>query len=277
MKEWTPKAELYDFGRPFSESQVIALFAALEEGNSDQSLRVYEPGCGTGRILVPLAKRYPTWKFVGLDSSVSSLSVCRQRCLNEGITNIEVHEGLVTDELPKSSFDIVIHSSVLHVIPSWQKVMAQLSDHLSNQGIFCLIGDYGDIYDAALGRDVKTGIDPALTEFWNHYLELRQHFGAPSAESSQIGCRWDLQSTDLAVWLEGKGFKEFKTVNTDWDEVFSASDLMRIVEERCYSSMFTVEKEIFDQIIMQLKVDLPRLRVTSARSRHQAAARFFTL
>ena len=277
MKEWTPIAELYDFGRPFPENQITSLFAAYGEVHSHRTLRVYEPGCGTGRILVPLANSFPSWNFVGLDSSISSLTVCRRRCLNDGIENIEVREGLVTDDLPKGSFDMVLHSSVLHVVPQWQKVMAQLRDCLRKHGVFCLIGDYGDIYDAALGREVKAGIDPALIKFWNRYLELRQRFGAPNTESSQIGCRWDLHSTELAVWLETNGFSEFKTVSTNWEETFSASDLMRIVEERCYSSMFTVRKAVFEEICAQLKADLPHLGVTSARSRHQATARFFSL
>lgn len=197
MAEWTPKAELYDFGRPFPPDQVTALFAPFGEDYSNRLFQVYEPGCGTGRILVPLAKNYPAWNFAGLDSSTSSLEVCRQKCLKEGLGNVEVRKGLVTDALPESSFDMVLHSSVLHVIPTWQNVMEQLRHSLRNKGIFCLIGDYGDIYDAALGREVKPGIDPALKKFWNHYLELRKSSGAPSTESSQIGCRWDLQSTEL--------------------------------------------------------------------------------
>jgi hypothetical protein len=40
--------------------------------------------------------------------------------------------------------------------------------------------------------------------------------------------------------------------------------------------MFTVDKEIFDRIIAQLKTRLPSLDIdTSAVSKHQAVARFY--
>jgi SAM-dependent methyltransferase len=276
VKSWTPKAELYDFGRPFPAEKVVGLFRAFAGEENTAKLRALEPGCGTGRILVPLARAFPQWKFVGVDSSRESLQVCQARASKAGLQNIHLLNESIEESLPVEPVDIIIHSSVLHVIPNWRNAMQELCSRLTDDGTFCLIGDYGDIYDAALGRPSSTAIDVNLSRFWKAYIEIRKAAAAPDTESSQIGCRWDLDSSDLATWLEDHSFYERNRSQLAWTKQFSLADLFRIVEERCYSSMFTVDKEIFDRIIAQLKTRLPSLDIdTSAVSKHQAVARFY--
>ena len=276
MKSWTPKAELYDFGRPFPAEKVVGLFSAFAEAEKRVKLRALEPGCGTGRILVPLARAFPHWQFVGIDASQGSLQVCQARASEAGLQNIRLLNGSIEECLPVDPVDIIIHSSVLHVMPNWQNAMQELCSRLTDDGTFCLIGDYGDIYDAALGRTSSSAIDVNLSRFWKAYIEIRKEVGAPGTEGSQIGCRWDLESSDPASWLEEHNFSERSRTQLEWAEQFSLGDLFRIVEERCYSSMFTVQNENFDEIITKLKARLSSLCIDAMSvSKHQALSRFY--
>jgi SAM-dependent methyltransferase len=276
MKSWTPQPEMYDFGRPFPEPRVQELFKGLGARFQRGNLKVFEPGCGTGRVLLPLARANPQWSFDGIDSSPGCLEVFQRRLLERGIENVSAKLGLIPNEMPLGPFDIIIHSSVLHVVPNWREALAVLASRLSPNGVLCLVGDYGDIYDAALGRANSPGIDPALQHFWNRYIELRRYFNAPNPESSQIGCRWDLESSDLATWLLSNGFCESYRKQTSWQEQFTVEHLMQIVEQRCYSSMFTVEQDAYCKVVTQLKEDLRNTKEGLTVSRHQAVARFFS-
>lgn len=209
-----------------------------------------------------------------MDSSPAALAILRGRSQGR-MANVKVFEGTLPNDLPLGPFDLILHSSVLHAVPEWQQTMSLLSERLTADGVFCLVGDYGDIYDAALGRNVRPEIDRGLKLFWDHYLSLRNRFGAPDPETSQRGCRWDLESTDLAGWLLQNGFREIKREEVRWDESFSSRALMTIIEERCYSSMFTVDEEVYDAIVEQMRTDLPSLEAGQVCSKHCAVARFF--
>ncbi len=273
MKQWTPQAEMYDFGRPFPAPQVAALFRQFPEA-SEQT--VFEPGCGTGRISLPLAKHFPGWKIFGIDSAAATLNVLEQRAAEQGLKNITCHNCLVGDFQTDNQFDLIIHSSLLHVIPNWQDVTKKLLVNLKDQGQFCLIGEASDLYSAVLGRQEKSDIDKNLSDFWRLYREERHKLSIPNSEATQVGCRWDLESSELAEFLKKQGYEEVLQNSVTWPEYFDLERLMKIIKVRCYSSMFMIEPELFQTLISNLEAALPELNFTKPTlSRHHAVARFF--
>ena len=76
--EYGPVADLYDHVRPYRQRADVAFFveAAIEAGTP-----VLEIGCGTGRVLIPVARA--GLGIVGLDASPGMLEVCRTRLLEE--------------------------------------------------------------------------------------------------------------------------------------------------------------------------------------------------
>lgn len=61
------------------------------EDRLDLTGTIYDLGCGPGRLLVPLAKRYPDTTFIGFDTSPGMLAFCEMAA--EGLDNIELHGG----------------------------------------------------------------------------------------------------------------------------------------------------------------------------------------
>jgi len=280
MKSWTPKPELYDFGRPFPPEQVGRLFLLSKELPrilpSEQMATVYEPGCGTGRVILPLAKSFPFWMFVGGEISKAVRDVCQARQQASGLPNLALIEADVCESNPHGPFDMIVHSSVLHAVDQWQKAVQILVSLLKPTGIFALIGDDGDLYDEALGRVSKPGCDPILSDFWSSYRKARLLSGAPDAEASQVGVRWDIESSEVAEAIASFGFVEFERVHTDWQQVYTVSELSMIVRERCYSSMFTVDAVTYQTLLRHLDDDVSRFPAQqTVISRHQALCRFF--
>jgi len=71
-------AELYDSVVPYRERQDVNFFVEMAQRSGGP---VLELGCGTGRVLIPIAKS--GIEIVGLDASPKMLSVCREKLLNE--------------------------------------------------------------------------------------------------------------------------------------------------------------------------------------------------
>lgn len=279
MYTWTPKAELYDFGRPLPASSLQALFQRSSTLTNLESCkrqpRVFEPGSGTGRVLLPLAQLFPAWRFIGQDYYGAALEVCRSRADQLGLNNIELSEVDVTRAKFPRAYDAILHSSVLHYLPSWRSILKDLTSALRPGGCMILVGDNGDIYDAALGRALRSGYDESLIRFWAAYLQLRKDLALEGAEASQRGCRWDLESTEIVAEVESLGFVEIERLEETWDEQFSVSNMLQIVKERCYSSMFTADDSGYGNLVHRLEKEFQAELDQVANSRHVVVARFF--
>ena len=71
-------AEFYDSVVPYRERQDVNFFVEMARRSGGP---VLELGCGTGRVLIPIAKS--GIEIVGLDASPMMLSVCREKLLHE--------------------------------------------------------------------------------------------------------------------------------------------------------------------------------------------------
>ncbi len=71
-------AEFYDSVVPYRERQDVNFFVEMAQRSGGP---VLELGCGTGRVLIPIAKS--GIEIVGLDASPGMLSLCREKLLSE--------------------------------------------------------------------------------------------------------------------------------------------------------------------------------------------------
>ncbi|MSQ59995.1 MAG: class I SAM-dependent methyltransferase [Betaproteobacteria bacterium] len=76
-----------------------------------------EVGCGTGNLLLQLAKNFPLAKCVGVDIDRDSLSVAREKIKGAGLEGrAQAREGTVASVTQAGSFDAVVMVEVLHEI-----------------------------------------------------------------------------------------------------------------------------------------------------------------
>ena len=88
------------------------LSARLERGGT-----LLEIGCGTGNLLVQLAKAFPATRVVGVDIETDSLASARAKIAAAGMQDrVEVRQGMVASSVPAASADAVVMIEVLHEI-----------------------------------------------------------------------------------------------------------------------------------------------------------------
>ena len=86
--------EFYDSVVPYRERQDVNFFVEMAQRSGGP---VLELGCGTGRVLIPIAKSGV--EIVGLDASPLMLSVCREKLLSESPHVRSQVRGLVQGDM----------------------------------------------------------------------------------------------------------------------------------------------------------------------------------
>jgi len=110
---------------------------------------VLEIGCGTGRNLIRIAKRYPNCACYGLDVSSEMLATAQASVARAGLEGrIRLAQADATDFDPQAlfglqGFDRIVISYALSMIPPWQGVVAEALRRLNADGSLHIV-DFGD-------------------------------------------------------------------------------------------------------------------------------------
>jgi S-adenosylmethionine-diacylgycerolhomoserine-N-methlytransferase len=110
---------------------------------------VLEIGCGTGRNLVVAARLHPDARFFGIDVSTEMLTSAISAISRRGLTDrIRVVHGDGTVFDPQAlfgvpSFDHVMISYSLSMIPDWRRVLQAVASHLKPGGRLHVV-DFGN-------------------------------------------------------------------------------------------------------------------------------------
>ena len=136
----------YDFTRKY---YLLGRDKLIEEMNVCEGENVLEIGCGTGRNLEILAKKYPKTNFFGLDASVAMLETAQKKIDSKGLENVELKTALADDflfdktfELEKP-FDTIYFSYSISMIPTWQESIQNALANLKSERSFYIV----DFYD----------------------------------------------------------------------------------------------------------------------------------
>lgn len=118
----------YDLTRKYyllGRDRLIARLAVPDGGT------VLEVGCGTGRNLIAVARRYPNARLFGFDISDEMLATARASVTKAGLGHrITLKQGDATNFDPQTmfgvaKFDRVFFSYTLSMIPDWQAALRQ--------------------------------------------------------------------------------------------------------------------------------------------------------
>jgi len=143
---YRPQRHFYDLTRKYyllGRDRLIAGLA-LQPGST-----LIEVGCGTGRNLIAIARRYPEVRLYGLDASAAMLETADVKIRAAGFEDrILLRHGLA-EELSSAafgleSFDHVIFSYSLSMIPDWRGALAAGIRTLSQNGRWH-VADFADL------------------------------------------------------------------------------------------------------------------------------------
>jgi S-adenosylmethionine-diacylgycerolhomoserine-N-methlytransferase len=177
---------IYDFTRKYYLFGRDRLIAELD---AHPGATVLEMGCGTGRNLAKVAKRWPGVALHGLDLSSEMLKSAGATLRGQATLAL----GDATDfSAPalfgRSQFDRVILSYALSMIPDWQAAMTQAAGVLAPGGSLHVV-DFGDL--AGLPAPLRAGLRAWLASFHvTPRIELPEAAAALAAREG-LACRTD--------------------------------------------------------------------------------------
>src|SRR6202047_3051969 len=152
---------IYDGTRRYYLLGRDQLIAGLQPASGASVLEI---GCGTGRNLVWAARRHPDARFFGIDVSTEMLTSAISAISRHGLTDrIRVAHGDGTAFNPNflfgvASFDHVMISYSLSMIPDWRRVLQAAANSLRPGGRFHVV-DFG-------GQERLPGISRTLLRRW---------------------------------------------------------------------------------------------------------------
>ncbi len=134
----------YDATRKF---YLLGRDRLIEKMVIDDGDTVAEIGCGTGRNLIILARKYPNARFFGLDASSEMLETARSKA--EGISNLTFHTSLADSFSHEETFaldaplDVIFFSYSISMIPPWRESIMNALANLRLGGTMYIV----DFYD----------------------------------------------------------------------------------------------------------------------------------
>ena len=137
---------IYDASRKF---YLLGRDELIEKLSPPIGASVLEIACGTGRNLVKLARAYPRARFHGLDISAEMLATARSSVSRARLADrIKLAQADATHFDPlalfgRASFDRVLISYALSMIPPWREALAEAARHLAPGGSLHIV-DFGD-------------------------------------------------------------------------------------------------------------------------------------
>lgn len=120
----------------------------------ENRFRVLEVGCGTGRNLVGLARRFPHAEITGIDLSEDMLGICRKklRPFNGRVTTVH---GTFGEVKFREKFDLIVFSYCLTMVnPGWDRLLRLAATSLSPQGVIAAV-DFHDAPFTAFQRHMQ--------------------------------------------------------------------------------------------------------------------------
>lgn len=136
----------YDLTRKF---YLLGRDRLINEMKISDGDNVLEIGCGTGRNLTVLARKYPKSNFYGLDASAEMLKTARGKIEANNLSNVVLKNALAGDfsfdktfNLQKP-FDAIFFSFSISMIPTWKESILNALENLQSEKSFYIV----DFYD----------------------------------------------------------------------------------------------------------------------------------
>jgi len=143
---YRPQRHFYDLTRKYYLLGRDRLIAGLSLAPGASLIEV---GCGTGRNLIAIARMYPGARLYGLDASDAMLATARIKLRQAGLDHrIILRQGLAEELSPAQfgleSFDHVLFSYSLSMVPGWRAALAAGAGALSEDGRLHVV-DFADL------------------------------------------------------------------------------------------------------------------------------------
>ena len=169
-----------------------------------QGVKFLDVGCGTGHVLVGVAKRHPDWACYGIDLSQASLDVAEKLSLMHG-AQVAVTRGSYLDPSPFGfKFDVICAMGTIHHCADPHAALINLKKHLKRDG-YLLMHLYGLRCDREK-FDIKESLSilepelSALDRRFDFYTALMDHNQRRWVKRLVLSSPSDMFAAGRAAW-----------------------------------------------------------------------------
>ncbi len=232
------EAELYDIFRGGDELDEIGFYSEVA---ADQGGNCLDLGCGTGRVLLPLARQ--GIHITGLDASQFMVEECRARVAAEGLSAEILHDDMRTFDLGRQFDLILLPGATFQLLEEREDVISALQQvraHLLPDGLMLMslfIPYYEIVHesldgvwrlerDEAIGNDGQRAICHVCADLdrCEQVMDLRHRFEVidrsgvtVKSELKRSRLRW-YGKYELELLLASAGFQSVEILGDFGDE-----------------------------------------------------------
>ncbi|HEY0049217.1 MAG TPA: class I SAM-dependent methyltransferase [Pyrinomonadaceae bacterium] len=172
----------------------------LAEINVQAGENVLEVGCGTGRNLIILAKRFPKANFFGLDASSEMLKTAQAKIQTGNLKNAALRTALADTFDYRETFglaepfDTIFFSYSISMIPVWRESIQNALANLKSGRSFYIV-DFYDQNDLPrwFQKFLKSWLKKFHVQFWGDlmpYLEDLEKRGVGKLKINPVARRY---------------------------------------------------------------------------------------
>ncbi|HKQ22072.1 MAG TPA: class I SAM-dependent methyltransferase [Nitrososphaeraceae archaeon] len=188
-------------------NQILPLIPEILDRLND-GIKLLDIGCGRGRAINLMGKKFPRSEFTGCDISHEGISSAKEEAKNMGLTNVqfEIKDALLVEELGK--FDLITAFDTIHDQVQPTKVLKAINASLNNDGFFLM-------QDIAASSKVEKNIDSLLAPTLYTISTMHCMSVSLAFDGEGLGTMW---GKELAVnkLIEAR-FKDIKVMNVEGD------------------------------------------------------------
>jgi SAM-dependent methyltransferase len=230
-------AGYYDESRGLGP-EVQELVADRIEEAAGPGARLLEVGAGTGRIALPLHRRGR--RVVGVDLSLPMLERYRAKAAAAGLPPPPTVRADATRlPFPDACFDAVLEVHVLHLIPSWERALAEARRVLAPGGVLLHAGG---------GRYQRGGGSPR-----DQVIGRFDELAAAAGTTPRVVGASHAQVLDRLREMGGH-LEELEPVA--WEEQETFAEALRWVEERVFSYHWRLPDEVWRTAAARVRAEL---------------------
>jgi SAM-dependent methyltransferase len=122
---------------PALESHILPLVPGLLDA-LERGIDVLDLGCGAGRALNLMARRFPRSRFTGIDWSDDGLAYARAEAARHGTTNITFEARDATNLDITQAFDLICTFDAIHDQVYPDRVLAGIARALRSDGVYLM-------------------------------------------------------------------------------------------------------------------------------------------
>jgi ubiquinone/menaquinone biosynthesis C-methylase UbiE len=226
-------APVYDSTRRMSDETCSEITREIvEEAGNREGLLIGDLGAGTGRFSIPLVMR--GCRVIGVDISLGMIRVMLSKIRSDSRLRLQ---AVVADvrNLPFRShvLDVALCFQVLHLVPDWHSVIADVHRTLVEGGLF------------SVGESLRMGISAEVND---EYGEIRtkqgfEHRRAGAQDIDEVISY--LRSTGCLVPEEPE--------KHSWVGRMTVNSIIQGLADRVYSGTWSVPDDTHIEIIQELR------------------------